>query len=364
VAFEDWPEPQLSPAEPKEELEEEEERPEDVKLAQLNKELRDTRAELQHMIEEKQASQEELMSMNEELQSANEELQSTNEELTSSKEELQSINEEIQTMNAELQSKIDALTQSHDDMRNLLQSSDIPMAFLDSDLKVRRFTDAIKPIINLRGNDIGRPISDLKLNLLNVDFVHDAQEVLETLQLKEKRVQTEDERWFQMRLMPYRTSDNKINGVTVTFMDITEIEETEQFLRNLVESIIAASREPLLVLDSEMRVVLANQSFFRTFDVSAKETTCKLLYTLGNKQWDIPRLRQLLEDILPRKSSIEDFEVKQNFPKIGERTMLLNAHKIQSDLGPGLILLAIEDITDRQAGTTSESQDARKDAAS
>jgi PAS domain S-box-containing protein len=299
------------------------------------------------MMEEKQASQEELMSMNEELQSANEELQSTNEELTSSKEELQSINEEIQTMNAELQSKIEALSQSHDDMRNLLQSSDIPMAFLDSSLKVRRFTDAMKPIINLRGTDIGRPVSELKLNLLNVDLVKYAQDVLDSLQLKEIRVQTEGGKWFQMRLMPYRTSDNKINGVTVTFMDITELKELELSLRDsqeFAECVLSIIREPLLVLDTQMQVVSANQLFYATFKMKPEQIKGRPVYTLDNNQWDISELHQLFDEIIPEKITVENFELELNIPPVGRRSVHLNARKIKSRVGSDLILLAIEDV--------------------
>ena len=189
------------------------------------------RAELQRAAEERQSSQEEMTSMNEELQSTNEELQSTNEELTTSKEELQSLNEELLTVNAELQSKIEAFSQSHDDMRNLLRTTKIPMLFLDSSLRVRRFTDVIKPIISLISNDVGRSITDLKVNLLDESFVNDVRDVLDTLQFKERQVETTEGMWFQMRVMPYRTSENRINGVAVTFNDISAIKELEKSLQ-------------------------------------------------------------------------------------------------------------------------------------
>ena len=161
VAFQDMPEPrQAQPI--KSDIDASQP---DVHIAELERELDDTRTQLQHMAEEKQSAQEELTSINEELQSTNEELQSTNEELTTSKEELQSMNEEILTVNSELQAKIEALSQNQDDMRNLLQSTRIPMLFLDNDLKVRRFTEDVKQIVHLIENDIGRDITDLKMNL-------------------------------------------------------------------------------------------------------------------------------------------------------------------------------------------------------
>jgi two-component system CheB/CheR fusion protein len=347
VTFQDQPEI----ARPKPSEHPQESRPE-IKFLELEKELKDTKLELQGLLQEKQASQEELTSMNEELQSANEELQSTNEELTSSKEELQSINEEIQTMNTELQAKIAALTQSNDDMRNLLQSANIPMAFLDGDLKIRRYTDAIKPIMNLRENDIGRSVSDLKLNLPGFDFAKDANIVLDTLQFREMQIETDDGKWYQIRLMPYRTSDNKINGVTATFIDITKIKTLEISLRdakNFAENIVDTVREPLIVLNSDLKVISASRSFYSTFKATPDETIDKLLYNLGDNQWDIPQLRQLLEDILPKNISFDSFEVKHEFPKIGMRTMILNARKITSETDHDLILLAIEDITDRSS---------------
>ncbi len=175
------------------------------------------------MAEEMQSSQEDLTSINEEYQSANEELQSTNEELTTSKEELQSMNEEMLTVNAELKAKIEVLTQNQDDMRNLLQSTRIPIIFLDKDLRVRRFTEEAKEIIRLIENDVGRPITDFKVNLRDESFAGDLREVLDTLQFKEKQVETTNGKWFQMRVLPYRTSENRIDGLVVTFSDITAI---------------------------------------------------------------------------------------------------------------------------------------------
>jgi len=288
-----------------------------------------------------------MTSMNEELQSTNEELQSTNEELTTSKEELQSLNEELLTVNAELQAKIEAFSLSHDDMRNLLRTTKIPMLFLDNSLRVRRFTDAIKPIISLISNDVGRSITDLNVNLKDGSFVNDLREVLDTLQLKERQVETTDGIWFQMRVMPYRTSENRINGVAVTFNDITAIKELEasfQGAKNYAQSIVETVREPLIVLNSAMQVISANRSFYETFHVTPQETEEKLIYALGDNQWDIPGLHQLLENILLRNTSFEDYEVEHDFPYIGRRIMRLNARRIRS-YKDNLILLAMEDVT-------------------
>jgi two-component system CheB/CheR fusion protein len=178
-----------------------------------------------------QTSQEELKSANEELQATNEELQSTNEELTTSKEEMQSMNEELQTLNHELQAKVDQEVRSNDDMRNLLDSTDIATLFLDDALKVRRFTPRVTNIIKLIPGDVSRPITDLASNLVYPDLALDAQAVLRTLVLKETEVKTVDGRWFSVRIMPYRTLDNRVDGLVITFSDITAAKTLEATLR-------------------------------------------------------------------------------------------------------------------------------------
>jgi two-component system CheB/CheR fusion protein len=202
-----------------------------TRRAQLELELRHARDEVKTNREEMQSSQEELKSMNEELQSTNEELQSTNEELTTSKEEMQSLNEELQTVNAELQSKLEELSSSNNDMKNLLNSTDIATVFLDNGMRVRRFTIQAKSIFKLIPGDVGRPITDLSSNLLYPELAADAREVLRTLAISEKSVRTSDGRWFTTRIMPYRTLDNKIDGVVITFANITAAKKLEANLR-------------------------------------------------------------------------------------------------------------------------------------
>lgn len=202
------------------------------RLAELEQELRGARAELQRSREEMQASQEELRSANEELQSTNEEMQSTNEELTTSKEEMQSLNEELQTVNAELQNKVDELSRSNNDMKNLLNSTDVATLFLDERLNVRRFTTSAVKIIKLIPGDVGRPITDLATELHYPELADDAREVLIKLGSKEKPIRARDGRWFSARIMPYRTADNRIDGVVVTFWDISASKQLEEELRS------------------------------------------------------------------------------------------------------------------------------------
>jgi len=202
-----------------------------VRLAELEQKHQQACMELQTTREEMQSSQEELRSTNEEMQSANEELQSTNEELTTSKEEMQSLNEELQTVNTELQSRVDELSRSNNDMKNLLNSTDIATLFLDNDLKVRRFTTQATKIIKLIAGDVGRPITDLASDLLYPELTTDAQEVLQKLGITEKPIATRDGRWFTVRIMPYRTLDDRIDGVVITFADITTAKMLEAQLR-------------------------------------------------------------------------------------------------------------------------------------
>jgi two-component system CheB/CheR fusion protein len=202
-----------------------------ARLKAVTQELQATQEELQSTRDEMQISQEELRSSNEELQSTNEELQSTNEELTTSKEEMQSINEELQTVNHELQAKLDELSRANNDMKNLLNSTDIATLFLDDSLNVRRFTAPTTAIIKLIAGDVGRPITDLVTDLDYAELTTDAEEVLRTLVPKERPVSTRDDRWFTVRIMPYRTMDNRIDGLVITFIDITVSKRLERDLR-------------------------------------------------------------------------------------------------------------------------------------
>jgi two-component system CheB/CheR fusion protein len=180
--------------------------------------------------EEHQATREEMQTSQEDLRSANEELQSANEELTTSREEMQSMNEELQTVNSELQTRVDALARASDDMENLLNSTDIATLFLDRFLHVRRFTTRAVNVIKLIPSDIGRPVSDLRTDL-RADIAADAAQVLRTLMFQEKDVEASGNRWFRVRIMPYRTQDSRIDGVVITFTDISEAKHLEASLR-------------------------------------------------------------------------------------------------------------------------------------
>jgi len=202
---------------------------------ELEIDLKRVNEELQSTQEEMQTSQEELKSTNEEMQSTNEELQSTNEELTTSKEEMQSLNEELQTVNVELQTKISDFEQTNNDMINLLNSTDIATLFLDKALNIRRFTDQLKKIVKLRTSDIGRPFTEIANDLKYPKITTHAKEVLRTLVAKETAITTNSGNWFIVRIMPYRTFEDKIDGLVITFVDVTEAKKLEIELNETVE---------------------------------------------------------------------------------------------------------------------------------
>jgi len=206
--------------------------PGNARVLELEQELQKLREELQTTREEMQSSQEELKSTNEELQSTNEELQSTNEELTTSREEMQSLNEELQTVNAEQHSKMDELARMNNDMRNLLNSTEIVTVFLDNQLHIRRFTSGADKLFRLRQGDVGRPLSEITTDLLFPDLPKVAQEVVRTLIFSERQVAATDGRWFLVRIMPYRTMEDIIAGVVITFADITAYKQSDSELRS------------------------------------------------------------------------------------------------------------------------------------
>ena len=318
----------------------------DTDATRLAQELAATREYLQSLIEQQEAANEELQSANEEVQSANEELQSTNEELETSKEEIQSSNEELATVNEELNNRNQESNRINDDLVNLLGSVALPIVMLGPDLRVRRFTPAAEKLLNLVPADKGRPLTDLKLNLDNLtDLESLLAEVLDTASVKERDVRYKDGRWYSLRLRPYKTVDNRIDGVVAVLVDVDALKRAQAYS----ESIVATVREPLLVLDENLRVRSASDSFFETYRVVPDETIGRLLYDLGNGQWNIPQLRRLLEDVLPQSVQVENFEVEHAFESIGTKTMLLNARQlVQGSSAAPSILLAIEDITERK----------------
>jgi signal transduction histidine kinase len=337
-------------------------------LQQLAQELETTRAALETTIADLREANTELTSANQELLSFNEELQSANEELQTSKEESQSVNEEIQTVNTELNRKVEELDRANSDLQNLFASTHIPAIFLYTDGRIARFTPAATEVFRLIESDIGRPIHDIAPRFGDGDLSALMSEVLRTLTPHEEPVRRpESDTWWLMRIQPYRTLANLIDGTVITFSDITSLKRAEvereglleavQQARLFAEHIVETVREPLLVLDANLCVQSANRAFYQTFQTTPAETEQILLSDLGDRQWDCPRLRALLGEILTQNTAFEDFEVTHTFPYIGPKTMLLNARQIrQAPDHASLILLAIADITDRKQAAAAVQQ--------
>ena len=221
---------------------------------ELEKELKYTKEDLQTTIEELEASNEELRSSVEELQSSNEELQSTNEELETSREELQSLNEELNTLNAEQESKVGELIETRSNFKNLMEATKIATIFLDNDLRIKSFTPEILSIFNLIPSDIGRPIIDIATNFEHVNFLHDIKKVFETLVVNEQNIKIKDGKWFHMRILPYRSLTNVIEGVVITFMDITEIKTLSR-----LAAVVEYSNDAVIVQDLDGSILAWNQ---------------------------------------------------------------------------------------------------------
>jgi two-component system, chemotaxis family, CheB/CheR fusion protein len=314
------------------------------RAARLDSELTSTRRHLQSIIEE-------LRSVNEEAQSSNEELQSSNEELQTAKEELQASNEELQTLNVEMDSRNADLKKLTDDLFNVLTSLHTPILMLDGSLRIRRFTQASEKLLKLIATDVGRPVSDLKPRIDVPDLEEIVRQVVDTLSPHERDVRDHDGRWYSLRVRPYRTSDNHIDGAVLQLIDIDELKKSLEQVRrtrDYASAIFQTVREPLLVLDSQWRIETANRAFFKMFGASPEENLKKHVFEACGGQFNIPELHILLEQAAQDDSGIEEVEIERDFERLGRRTMLLNARRIQDEDGTGLMLLVLEDITERK----------------
>jgi two-component system, chemotaxis family, CheB/CheR fusion protein len=311
----------------------------------LKRETNQLREQLRSLIEEHETTAEEFKAAHEEVLSANEELQSTNEELETAKEELQSTNEELTTLNEEMQNRNAELGSANNDLLNLLGHVDIPVVMVSNDLRIRRFTPPAQKLLNLLPGDIGRRLGEIRPNLEVEDLETLAREAIRRAAPQEREVRTNEGGWQMLHVRPYKTWDNRIEGAVISLQDVDTLKRTLDQTREYADTIVESAREPILVLDAGLKVTAANPAFYRNFEVTPEETEGRLIYELGNGQWNIPRLRELLEEIVPRNSRVDDFEMSHDFPHLGTRDMQLNARRIEMQPGHPFILLAIEDVT-------------------
>jgi two-component system, chemotaxis family, CheB/CheR fusion protein len=309
----------------------------------LERELASTREYLQSIIEE-------LRSTNEEAQSANEELQSANEELQTAKEELQSANEELNTINAEMQSRNSELGQLNDDLVNLLSSMNMPIVMTGSDLRIRRYTPVAGKVLHLIGADVGRPISDLKPRINVPDLENILRHVLETLIPDEREVQDQEGRWYLMRIRPYRTTDNRIEGAVLQLLDVGDLKRSLEELklaRDYAQAIVDTVREPLVVLDRGFTIQNANSSFYEFADLPSTTALGRSIFEIAHRTLDSPEVHALLNELLERGTQMSDIEFEHESD--GENhVMLLNARYLRNGHSSDLILLAFEEITERK----------------
>jgi two-component system, chemotaxis family, CheB/CheR fusion protein len=304
----------------------------------LRRELAATKEYLQSIVDDKADTLEELKSANEEAQAGNEELETAQEELESANEELNTLNESLKISNVEL-------NQVNRDLTNLLESISIPLVMVGKDLRIRRFTRAMEPMLNLIASDVGRSITDLQPQMELPDLRRLLLDAMERRDRKPRDIRDSHGRWYSLRVLPSVGPDGKTDGAVLMMIDIDAAKRGLDFAEAIVETV----REPLVILNQNLQVVQANRAFYESFHAVREETEDRLIYDLGNGQWNIPKLRELLENILPAHSTFRNFEVTHEFEHVGRKVMLLNASEIfNPNAQARTILLAIEDVTDRK----------------
>ncbi|MEG4959052.1 MULTISPECIES: chemotaxis protein CheB [unclassified Microcoleus] len=328
-------------------------------LATAKQEKIVAQAHLQAVVEQQEHLTQDLRVANEEIISSNEELQSINEELETAKEEIQATNEELITTVEELRTRNLDLQQVNNDVTNLLASINIPILMLENDLRIRSFTPMAERLFNLISTDVGRPFSDIRVNLEIPNLEEMILEVLDTLNTKEQEVQTQSGYWYALRIRPYRTAENQIEGLVMVLIDIDALKRsvaTIETARNYAETIVESVPTPLMVLDADLQVNTANRALYETFQVLSSETAQEAFFEFATEPSNTPELRELLEDLLLNNVEINNFEIEQVFGRLGQKTLLLNACKVEPQDRVSMILLSIEDITDRKQFETERSQ--------
>jgi len=312
----------------------------------LKRETDQLREQLKDLIEEHETTSEEFKSANEEILSSNEELQSTNEELETAKEELQSSNEELTTLNEELQNRNVEISSANNDLLNLLGNVNIPVVMVGNDLCIRRFTPPAQKLLNLISADIGRRLREIRPNLNVDDIETDVRATLETSTLQEREVRDKDGTWFMMRVRPYKTWDSKIEGAVISFQDIDEFKRSITESREFADILIQNAREALLILDSNLRIAAANPTFLRVFHLPPEQVHGCTLAELANGRWLPAGLQERLQEVVRKNARLDEFELKHDFPHLGEKMMLFNARGIEPTRGQQIILLSVEDVTE------------------
>jgi two-component system CheB/CheR fusion protein len=315
-----------------------------AQIAQLRQDLEATRNYLQSTIEKHETTNQDLRAANEEIQSSNEELQSTNEELETAKEELQSTNEELSTVNDELHHRHVALIQANNDLTNLIASVHLPILILSQDLTIRRFTPAAEKVFNVIPSDVGRPLTDINTNLAVKDLADRVRQTVDTLAITEIEVRDTRGHWYALRLRPYKTSDNKIEGVVVTLIDIDELKRAVAAMeasRDFERAVFETTREPLVALDSDLRIRSANRAFYRLFGLERETPESRSFLDATNDRGGFGELKKALNAVLSDKINLMDQPVSIQLPDAQRASFLLNARQIVGEKPYQLILLSL-----------------------
>ena len=321
-------------------------------LEQIERELEATREELQRAVRDLELSNEEQKAINEEAMSVNEEFQSTNEELETSKEELQSLNEELTALNSQLHETVEQQRTTANDLQNVLNSAHVATIFLDGKLNIRFFTPAVKSHFSIVASDVGRPLADLASRSDDKDLLVDAAAVLANSVPLSREVESDKGTWYTRRILPYRAQDDRIWGVVITFADISELKVAQrefEAARAYSDSIVETVRQPLVVLDNELRVISASRVFYDAFGATREEAVGKPIGAAGARQFNDPGLRNFLDRIRAGEANIEDYEIELDLPPLpGRRSLLMAAREIVGPSAGRKILVTIDDITERK----------------
>jgi two-component system CheB/CheR fusion protein len=318
-----------------------------AEIDRLQQEVIASREYLQAIIQDLEAANEELQSANEEILSSNEELQSTNEELDTAKEELQSTNEELNTLNEELHGRNEELGRTNSDLLNLLNSVQIAIVIVSSDMRVRRFTPMAERVLNLIPGDIGRPIGQIKPNINVPDLEAVIQNVIDTITVQQLEAEDSEGRSYSLTIRPYKDIDNRISGAVLALFDVNEVRRHEREAlqaRAFAEAVLDAAPDPLIILDGNLRVQSVNSEFCRRFQTVRSDAEGRHIHELANGAWNLPDLQRRLEQLVSDGKQIDDLEVLPNLPGAGaQRLKLRSWRSAGSAEHPAVILLEIRD---------------------
>jgi two-component system, chemotaxis family, CheB/CheR fusion protein len=315
----------------------------EIEIEQMQSELTSTKEFLQSIIEEQEITNAELRAANEEILSSIEELQSANEEMETAKEELESSNEELTTVNEELQIRNVELTHLNNDLNNLLASVYIPIVILGVDLRIRRFTPGAEKVLNLIPGDIGRPITDVNLNIAVSDLEQHLKEVIETMNIKDLEVRDKTNSEYSLQIRPYKTSENKIEGAILVLINIdrlkrrVEIRRTEDYISAVLETL----HEPFAILDDKLCIKMANIPFRDLFKLSKEQLKARSLFEIGKGTFNIPKLRSAIDTVLRHHSNTKTVRIENKLPGAKRATMDYHVRRMDSHQGSPMILIGI-----------------------